>query len=228
MRILGISGATAVISIGLIDEEKVLAETTLADIRAEKIMFYIKEAGIEPKQIDGISVTIGPGSYSGLRGGVATAKSLAQTLKVPLVGISTLEAIAYNLVDIEGTMAVILDAKADEYNFALFGASQGKLKRLMDDLVLKLDVLMEKLSRISGNIWIVGNISHEPLWFMVKDIKSIDGENYHFAEEIHSHPYGINVARFGLLKIKAGQIDDPLKLTPHYSHKPNVREFKSS
>jgi len=137
-------------------------------------------------------------------------------LKVPLVGISTLEAIAYNFIDIEGTMAVILDARADEYNFALFGASQGKLKRLTDDLVLKLDVLLDRLSRISGDIWLVGNI---------KDI-NIGRENFHFAGEAHSHPYGINVAKLGLLKIKIGEIDDPLKLIPRYSHKPNIREFK--
>jgi tRNA threonylcarbamoyladenosine biosynthesis protein TsaB len=219
MRILGLSSATKIISIGLVDEEKVLIETTLADIQAEKIMFYVKEAGIKPEEIDGVAVAQGPGSYSGLRGGLAAAKSLAQTLNVPLVGISTLEAIAYNLVDIEGTMAVVLDARADEYNFALFGASQSKLKRLTDDLVLKLEVLLDRLSRISGDIWVVGNIRE------VRGKIRENQENIHFAEAIHSHPYGINVARLGLLKNKAGQTDDPLKLVPQYSHKPSFREF---
>ncbi len=216
MRILGISSATKVISIGLIDEDKILVESTVSDIHAEKIMFYVKEAGIDPKQIEGIAVAVGPGSYSGLRGGLAAAKALAQTLNVPLVGVSTLEAVAYNLIDLEGTMAVILDAKADEYNFALFGAHKGKLKRLTGDLVIKLEKLSERLSRISGDIWMVGNI---------KDIKGIGGGNFHLAEDIHSHPYGINVARLGLLKIKAGETADPFKLTPRYSHKPNIREY---
>jgi tRNA threonylcarbamoyladenosine biosynthesis protein TsaB len=218
MKVLGISSAAKVISIGLIDEGRVIIETTVSDIQAEKIMFYVKEAGIEPKQIEGVAVAQGPGSYSGLRGGLAAAKSLAQTLNVPLVGVSTLEAIAYNLIDIEGTMAVVLDARADEYNFALFGASSGKLRRVTDDLVLKLDMLRERISRVSGDIWFVGNI---------KGIKDIRGDNYHFVEETHSHPYGMNVARLGLAKIKTGQIDDPLKLVPQYSHKPNIREFKS-
>lgn len=219
MRILGLSSATKVISIGLIDDDRVLVETTVADILAEKVMFYVKEAGIEPKQIEGVAVTVGPGSYSGLRGGLATAKSLAQTLNIPLVGVSTLEAIAYNLVDIEGTMAVILDAKVDEYNFALFGASRGRLKRLTDDSVLKVDRLIGCLERISGEIWIVGN-SREMR-------EKLTGDNFHFAEEAHSHPYGINVARLGLIKIKAGQSGDPFKLVPQYSHKPNIREYPS-
>jgi tRNA threonylcarbamoyladenosine biosynthesis protein TsaB len=182
-------------------------------------MFYVKEAGIEPKQIEGIAVAFGPGSYSGLRGGLAAAKALAQTLKVPLVGVSTLEAIAYNLIDIEGAMAVILDAKAEEYNFALFGASSGRLKRLTDDLVLRFDKLIDKLSKISGEIHLAGNL---------RDFKGkLKGKNFNFAEDIHSHPYGINVARLGLLNIEVGETADPLKLTPKYSHKPNIREFKS-
>ena len=223
MRVLGISSATKVISIGLVDEDKVLVETTVSDIHAERVMFYVKEAGVLPEQIKGIAVASGPGSYSGLRGGLAAAKSLAQTLEVPLVGVSTLEAIAYNLVDIEGTMAVILDARADEYNFALFGASGGRLKRLTGDLVLKLNVIKDRLSRISGDIWVIGNI-REYRGISGK-IRENQGRNFHFAEELHSHPYGINIAKSGLLKLKAGQKDNPLELVPSYSHKPNIREY---
>ena len=200
MPILGISSATKIVSIGLIDEDKVLVESTVSDIRAERIIFYAKEAGIEPKQIEGVAVAVGPGSYSGLRGGLATAKTLAQVLNIPLVGIPTLEAIAYNLIDREGTIAVVLDAKRDEYNFALFSASGGVLKRLTDDLVLKMDQIKAKVSEISGEV--------------------------HLAEGKNSHPYGINVAKLGLLKIKSGEISDPLKLVPQYSHQPNIREYK--
>ncbi|MDD4179385.1 MAG: tRNA (adenosine(37)-N6)-threonylcarbamoyltransferase complex dimerization subunit type 1 TsaB [Candidatus Margulisbacteria bacterium] len=223
MRILGISSATKVISIGLIDEDKALVETTMADLQSERVVHYIEEAGIKPGEIEGVAVASGPGSYSGLRGGLAAAKSLAQSLNVPLVGVPTLDAIAYNLIEIEGTMAVILDARADEYNFALFGASGGKLKRLTDDIVLKLDVIKERLSKISGEIWVVGSLKE------LRDFREQNGGagNHHWVEDIHSHPYGINVARLGLEKIKAGQIDDPLKLTPNYSHQPNIREYKS-
>ena len=195
MPILGLSSATKVISIGLIDEDRILVETTIPDIRAEKIIFYIKEAGIKPQQIETVAITIGPGSYSGLRGGLAAAKSLAQTLNVPLVGVSTLEAIAYNLVNIKGTIAVVLDAKADDYNFALFEASEGKLKRMTDDLVIK-----------------------------QKEI-AVKAKGAHLCEGKNAHPYGVNVARLGLEKIKSGQIDNPLKLMPRYSHKPKFREF---
>ncbi|MFA5034762.1 MAG: tRNA (adenosine(37)-N6)-threonylcarbamoyltransferase complex dimerization subunit type 1 TsaB [Candidatus Margulisiibacteriota bacterium] len=219
MRLLGISGATKVVSIGLIDETKVLVETTVAGAQSERVIFYVKEAGIEPEQIEAVAVAIGPGSYSGLRGSVTAAKSLAQALNIPIVGVNTLEAIAYNLIEIEGTMAVVLDARADEYNFALFSAKGGKLQRLTDDLVVKLGALADKLKKISGPIHLAGN---------TKGLKECGlGDNFLFAEENHSIPYGLNVARLGLEKIKNGERADLLKLVPHYSHQPNIREFKS-
>ena len=218
MRVLGLSGATKVISLGLIDEANLLAETTVADIHSEKIMFYVQEAGIEPSQIEGVSVASGPGSYSGLRGSLAAAKSLAQTLNVPLTGVSTLEAIAYNLIEVEGTIMVVLAARADEYNCALFGASQGKLKRLTADVVMKLTALKERITGIAGEICLTGE---------TKELKNLKTNNLHFAEEVHGHPYGTNVARIGLEQIRAGKTDDPLKLVPLYSHQPNIREFKA-
>lgn len=199
MHILGLSSATKVISIGLIDEDRVLIDQTVSDIHAELVIHYLKKAKIKPEQIEGVAVAVGPGSYSGLRGGLAAAKTLAQILGVPLVGISTLEAIAYNLIDREGTIAVILDAKSDDFNFALFENTDGALKRKTEDLVLKLSDIEAQIAQIKGKVY------------------RLDGSK--------AHPLGINVARLGLIKIKTGQIDDPLKLVPAYSHKPNIREY---
>lgn len=151
MKILGISSATNTISVGLIDEDKILAELTFSGKEAftEDLIVYIKkiidETGVKP---DVIAVTEGPGSYSGLRGGLATAKTLAQVLNLPVVGVSTLEAIAYNHIDSEGAFAAATHAKRDEYNFALFASDKNKtLKRLTRDLVIS-SSQMEKFSHI--------------------------------------------------------------------------------
>ncbi|PIS30612.1 tRNA (adenosine(37)-N6)-threonylcarbamoyltransferase complex dimerization subunit type 1 TsaB [Candidatus Saganbacteria bacterium CG08_land_8_20_14_0_20_45_16] len=144
MHILGLCSATKVISIGLIDDDKVLIGQTFDDLHAEKIVYYLKEAGIKPKQIEGIAVADGPGSYSGLRGGLAAAKSMAQTLQVPLVGVPTLEAIAYNRIKQDGKVAAFLAARWDEYNFALFEVTAGTLKRLTEDRVAKMTEIKDQ------------------------------------------------------------------------------------
>ncbi|MFA5113793.1 MAG: tRNA (adenosine(37)-N6)-threonylcarbamoyltransferase complex dimerization subunit type 1 TsaB [Candidatus Margulisiibacteriota bacterium] len=221
MKVLGLSSATKIISFGLLDGERIVAEATIAETRAETIMPLLAQAGVLPEQLDAIAVCQGPGSYSGLRGGLATAKALAQTLDKPLVGVSTLDAIAFNLVDIEGTMAVILDARGDEYNFALFGASGGQLKRLTADLALKLAVIKERLLAITGELWLVGNLDK------MRDEECGMRNNIHLADELQCHPYGVNVARLGALKLQAGEKADPLNLVPDYSHQPNIREFRA-
>ncbi|OGC05204.1 tRNA (adenosine(37)-N6)-threonylcarbamoyltransferase complex dimerization subunit type 1 TsaB [candidate division WOR-1 bacterium RIFOXYA12_FULL_43_27] len=151
MKILGISSATKTISVGLVDQDKLLAELTFSGLEAftEDLIVYIKkiidESGVKPECI---AVTEGPGAYSGLRGGMATAKTLAQVMKIPVVGVSTLEAIAYNMIDVDGTVAAVTHAKSDDYNFALFGIANREIKRLTDDLLVSKDRLEKKLAHI--------------------------------------------------------------------------------
>lgn len=191
MRVLGISSANKKLSIGFIDEDKVLVDKTSDEMRSEKIIYYIKQKKIRPSQIDAVAVVCGPGSYSGLRGGMATAKLLSQTLNIPLVCVSTLEAIAFSQAGRTAEIVVILSAKRDEYNFARFKALRGKLTRLTDDQVATKD--------------------------------KIDRGNAIVMEEVD--PLGVDVAKLGLLKLKAGSGDNPLSAVPNYSHQPNIRKF---
>jgi len=192
MRVLGISSATKVVSLGFIDDDKVLFDKTIDELHSEKILYYVKQKGIKPEQIDAVAVAAGPGSYSGLRGGLATAKLLAQTLNIPLILVSTLEAIAYSQVDKDGEIVVILNAKRDEYNYAKFKAEKGQLIRLTDDLVSTMD--------------------------------KINIENTVVLKE--KDPLGINVAKVGLIKLQLGEIEEPLKAVPKYSHQPNIKEYR--
>lgn len=151
MKTLGISSATKTISVGLVDGSQILAELTFSGKEAftENLIVYIKKIIEESKvKLDCIAVTDGPGSYSGLRGGMATAKTLAQVLKLPVVGVSTLETIAYNSIDTEGTVAAVTHAKRDEHNFALFGIKNRTIKRLTDDIIVPKDKLEKKLAHI--------------------------------------------------------------------------------
>ena len=210
MKVLGISTAGKLTSVAVIEETQqpqttsVLCEYSSLNVRSEDVIVLIdricKDTGLDIKEIDAIAVVDGPGSYSGLRGGLAAAKSLAQALEVPVCGVSALEATAYNLKNAEGAIAVVSDAVRDESNFALFSSDSKNVRRLSQDMPLPKARIKELLKQIKGKL-------HIPL-------------------EQDEYPYARNAALIGLAQLKAGLKDDYLSLVPRYSHVPNIREYK--
>jgi tRNA threonylcarbamoyladenosine biosynthesis protein TsaB len=223
MKILGISSATGIVGAGIADEGGVLAECSMSGniVRSEKLIVLVKgvleRSKLKIGDIDAVAVTTGPGSYSGLRGGLATAKALVQTLKIPIISVSTLHAIAYNLIDLEGTFCVGVNACKDDFNFSLWGSDGGKLKRLTNDITVKLDRLVKILSSVRGKLTLAAD---DKLRDKIKNL------NILIAEPKNAVPWAVNVARIGLEKSKNKEYDDALTLVPAYSHKPNIREYQ--
>lgn len=221
MKVLGISTGTKHISIGLIETGppvSVISDYSVSGLRSEDLTAMIdrslKDAGIDISDIGMIAAASGPGSYSGLRGGLAAAKSFAQALSVPVREVSTLEAMAYNLADVRGTIAVVCDAVRGEVNFALFAAGTAGFKRLTDDMTVPEARIKDLLSGIKGEIHVVSSVP--------QDITGGPGEQMAAGSQ-NAVPRGVNAAIIALSKGDA----DLLKLAPKYSHMPNVREYKS-
>lgn len=126
MRILAIDAATKVLSIAVIEDDNVLATSALnvGKTHSERLLPIIEQtlklASIELKTMDAIAVTIGPGSFTGLRIGISTAKGLAKTLGVNLIPVTTLEALAYNGRYMDKLICPVLDARKDEVYTALY------------------------------------------------------------------------------------------------------------
>ncbi len=95
-------------------------------------------------KIDGIAVNVGPGSYTGLRIGLAAVKGMATAKNIPCAGVSTLLSLAYNLLPFEGIVCAALDARVGQVFAALFEIKNGKVKRLTEDMATTLEEL-EKL-----------------------------------------------------------------------------------
>ena len=103
MKVLAVDTSSVVATCAVLDEEKVLGEYSLNQemTHSEKIIPMIKELmdsiNLKPKDIDVFAGAVGPGSFTGLRIGIATIKGLAHVFDKPVVGVSTLEALAYNI-----------------------------------------------------------------------------------------------------------------------------------
>ena len=104
MIILAIDTSTVVASVALMDDEKLLGEYSINNKKthSQKLMVMIKEIladlQIKPWDIDVFAASIGPGSFTGLRIGVTTAKAMGYATKKPVIGVPTLDALAYNVV----------------------------------------------------------------------------------------------------------------------------------
>lgn len=130
---LGIDTATKVCAVALCRDGEPLAayEINMGMTHSEGLVPQLEQlfnrTGISKRDIELMSVSIGPGSFTGLRIGLATAEAIAYSLQIPLVGVDTLKALAYNL-PVEGVLlAPILDAQKGNYYLALYEWKQGKL-----------------------------------------------------------------------------------------------------
>lgn len=103
--------------------------------------------GIE--EIDGIAVTSGPGSFTGIRIGISAAKGLAMPGSLPCVGVSTLYAVAHNFIGTDCLVCAVMDARCQQVYHALFDVSGGEVTRLSEDEAVDAKKLAEKLKKVS-------------------------------------------------------------------------------
>ena len=101
------------------------------------------------EDIDGIAITSGPGSFTGIRIGISAAKGLAMPGDLPCVGVSTLLAIAYNFIGSDALVCAVMDARCSQVYHALFDVTDGKVTRLSEDEAIDAKILAEKLKKVS-------------------------------------------------------------------------------
>lgn len=130
----------------------------------------------ELDEIDGIAVTNGPGSFTGIRIGISAVKGLAMPRKLPCAGVSTLLSMAYNYRDTDCTLCAVMDARRSQVYNALFDISGGKITRLCEDRALLCEELAENFKKMSQNggkrVIIVGD-GTEVFYPFVKDLPQV-------------------------------------------------------
>ncbi|MDD5439103.1 MAG: tRNA (adenosine(37)-N6)-threonylcarbamoyltransferase complex dimerization subunit type 1 TsaB [Candidatus Omnitrophica bacterium] len=152
MKILGIETTTKYLSVALLDGAVLRShrheDAGLSHMERliPTIATVLEEARVPFKKLDGIAVGIGPGSFTGLRIGVATAKGLSLASGIPVVGVPTLDSIAYNYVTREGYAMPVLDARKDRVYAALYRSDGVKLKRMSDYLLVRPGILAKRLT----------------------------------------------------------------------------------
>lgn len=148
--LLSFDSSAVTASAALTDGERVIkSEFVNAGLtHSETLLPMIKRVmqGYSFSALDGIAVTAGPGSFTGVRIGIATAKGLAFKDNISCIGVSTLEAIAYNFTDENAVICAVMDARRMQFYNALFSVKNKKVTRLCDDRAISIDDLKKELS----------------------------------------------------------------------------------
>jgi tRNA threonylcarbamoyladenosine biosynthesis protein TsaB len=221
MRVLAIETATPLASAAVVDEDGVLAESVL---RAP--MFHLEwllpaveamlaRLAMPPGAIQGVAVSSGPGGFTGLRIGIATAAAWATMRRVPLLGINTLEALAC-VGGVEGLVLPVLDAHRGEVAGALYRiAADGSADCLVAPMVVAPDRLMAEVAVHHGRVLLVG----DGVPRCAAAMRASLGDRARPGAP-HLHPRAAVVGLLALPRLARGDRVEPAGLRPLYGRRP--------
>lgn len=161
MKILGIDTSTMSANVAVLEDDKLICEYTIntKKTHSQKLMPMIenmlKLSEIEIKEIDAIAICVGPGSFTGLRIGMATAKAMAHVNNIPLIGVDSLEILGANIDNCNKKICAILDAQRDQVYTNTYKLEDNKIQALQSEIeIMPIDNLLEKLSS-SEEEWVI-------------------------------------------------------------------------
>ena len=218
MRILAADTSTIIGSVALVENESPIGEYTLnvSETHSARLMPTIDrvlaDCGMEIAEVDALAIAIGPGSFTGLRIGLATFKGLALAAEKKLVAVPTLDALASSISFSEHMVCPILDARMGEVYAASYRFRDGACEKLSKDAVLSVE---ELFGEVDETVVLLGD--GIPLY---RDrIVAILGERAIFAPRRLWMPRAVNVAVIAKSRLDKGESDDIDTLEPMYLRK---------
>lgn len=214
MRLLAFETSAKAASVALFEGEKLLAEqyqnTGLTHSQTLLVMAQelLRQCDLTPRDVDAVAVAGGPGSFTGVRIGVAAAKGFAWGGELPIYGVSTLEAMARGLGIYDGYICCAMDARRNQVYNALFYVNQGVFDRVTPDRAIALEDLKNELKMLKKPIFLVGDGS-----VLCYNTLSEEVANLILPPEHKQHQRAVGV---GLAALAAEKPDDPATLTPEY------------
>lgn len=154
--LLSLDSSAVTASVALTDGDRVIKSEFVNSglTHSETLLPMVKRVmgDNEFSSLDAVAITAGPGSFTGVRIGVATVKGIAFAGNIPCYGVSTLEAIAYNFVDENCVVCAVMDARRMQFYNAIFKAENGIVSRITPDRAISIDDLREELKQYDSVI----------------------------------------------------------------------------
>ena len=208
--ILNIETATKNCSVSIAENGTTLLCKEIAEqgySHAEKLHVFIeeilRECHLTVKDLSAIAISQGPGSYTGLRIGVSTAKGLCFALDIPLIAVDTLESLARQVKKTDGFIVPMIDARRMEVYSAIFNSNHEKTREVQAEIITE-----DSFNKIAENVYFVGDCSEKCKTVLTK-------ENYIFLEQI-IYPSAKEMSQISFEKYKKSDTVDVAYFEPFY------------
>lgn len=219
MKILSIDTSSKICSVSILEDYNVILEKHTNDEKthSQNLMPLIdevfKETNLTLDNIDLLACSQGPGSFTGIRIGISTVKAFADAKNIPVVGVTSLESLAYNISE-TGLIVSLIDAKNDNVYYSLFsnnGTTYSQIGELKSDSIQN---ILDDLSIYDDKLIFVGDgsvIHHDKIVNLIK--------NSIFASDIQNQQTSISIGKSAYNKFKNGVYGDSNSLSPIYLKK---------
>lgn len=221
MRILAMDTSTITATVAIIEDGKLLGEFTQNNksyTHSQKLMPLIDKVlqgcDLDISDIDAFACAKGPGSFTGLRIGAATAKGLAQAAGKPVAGVFTLDALAFNLYNAKGLICPILDAQRNMVYAALYEWQNNGLEKLQDYRAIAIEELIQILNTKAQHINFLGDAA-----LLHKEILMEKADNFSIAPENLMMPRASSVGILAHGMMKTEDVDTYHSFKPYYIRK---------
>ncbi|MDD7219905.1 MAG: tRNA (adenosine(37)-N6)-threonylcarbamoyltransferase complex dimerization subunit type 1 TsaB [Clostridia bacterium] len=218
MKILALDSSGIVASAAVVEDDTLLAEyivnykKTHSQTLLPMLDEIVKMTELDLETIDAIAVAAGPGSFTGLRIGSATAKGLGLALNKPIVAVPTVDALAYNLYDTQGLVCPIMDARRNQVYTGIYCFSDHRLEVIKPQWAAPIEELIEELNARKETVTFLGD--------GVPVFRNIIEENlkvpFSFAPAHVNKQRAGSVAALGLIYLKEGKVQTAMEHVPEY------------
>ena len=202
--LLSIDASAVTASVALTDNDCVIkSEFVNAGLTHSETLLPMVKRVMERhsfSELDAIAVTAGPGSFTGVRIGIATVKGIAFNDNIPCISVSTLEAIAHNFVDENCIVCAVMDARRMQFYNALFKVENGKVQRLCDDRAISIEDLRKELSTLD-NVVIAGDGAR-----LCFDNINLDNVKIADDDKIYQNAVGVSLCSNGKPTVSAKEL----------------------
>jgi tRNA threonylcarbamoyladenosine biosynthesis protein TsaB len=223
MLILGIETATSQVSVAIGGHEGVLGQIEVArgrrhaEILTPAIEFLCRQTDVDVSEFGAIAVDVGPGLFTGMRVGLAAAKAMAQALRVPMIGISSLDLLAVPLRYADRTIAAVIDARKGEVFYAFYRPVPGGVQRVTEPVVGTIDDLVADLLARDQNAICVGDGA-------LRYRDQIDaGKRCEFAEQFLSFPSAAPLVQLAHARALREEWVNSWEIQPLYLRAPDAQ-----